>query len=86
MNKDTENALKGIMDAIEYYFNENATSLPFDRTEVGKITEVLASGKYKVLINNREYILPVYGSKTPVVDEVVKVTIPKNNMSLAYIF
>lgn len=86
MNYQAEEALNGIIDAIKTIVDDTVKSLPFDRTEVGIITEVIGGGKYKVKFNNIEYILPVYGTKTPIVNEIVKVTIPKNNLTLAYIF
>lgn len=86
MSKETDDALKGIMEAIEYLVNEKISSIPFDRTEVAVVTEVISAKKYKVKFNNVEYILPMYGDKTPLVNEIVKVNIPKNNLALAYIF
>lgn len=86
MNKGTNDALKGIMDAIQYMVDNAMGNLPFDRTEIGIITEVLGGNRYKVKFNDKEYTLSVYGDRVPVVNDIVKVCIPKNNLSLAYIF
>ena len=73
---------QGIIDCI----NIKCGSLPFTKIYRGVVNEILADNEYRILFNGNLYNLPTYGNSTYGVGEVVKIVVPLNNFSDAFLF
>ena len=82
MNNDLSKKLSdGIVDCIKTI----CKSLPFTKIYRAKIVSNVSTGVYKVLLNGKEYNFPVYGSGTFTDDEIVRIVVPLNDFSDAFI-
>lgn len=78
---EEKQAMVEIVKAIEYLIKKNDTGT---KIYTGLIESIDSSG-YKVVMNGKSYVLPLYGDKTLTVGTTVKICIPQNNMNLAFI-
>lgn len=78
MNTDNK-AIKTLVNEIKKCTTLLINNAPFDKTEKGRIIEIIDTGKYKVLINGSEYIIK--SSDTYSMGDFVYVKILKNNYS-----
>lgn len=81
----SESLSKKLSDSIVDCINTICKSLPFTKIYRAKIVSNISAGIYKVLLNGKEYDLPVYGSGTFSDNEVVRIVVPLNDFSDAFI-
>lgn len=72
---------QGIIDCI----NIKCGSLPFTKIYRGVVDEILSDNEYNILFNGNLYNIPTYGNSTYGVGEVVKIVVPLNNFSDAFL-
>lgn len=84
MSKESE-ALQELMKAIKFFIHEEISKASFDRTLNGRVVSIVDEKTYKVNVKNNVYELPYYGNGTLVVNDIVKVVIPENNMNNIFI-
>lgn len=81
----TNDLSKKLSDGIVDCIRTICKSLPFTKIFRGKIISNVKAGVYTVLVNGNEYDLPVYGNGTFSDDEVVRIVVPLNDFSDAFI-
>ena len=84
MNEIT-GALDSILRSIKILVSTGIEKAPYDKTYNGLITQINSDGTYNVKVNGKIYVLKLYISRTLVVNQIVKVVFPQNNISNAYI-
>lgn len=83
-NETMQKALDEILRGVQYLIDQAIKENTF-RGYNGIITSSASIGDtWNVIVNGKSYILPHYGSNTPVVGQTVKVFVPQGNMNLAY--
>lgn len=80
---DNREALDNILKAINNIVEPTVKKLKYDKTFRGKVMSVLENGRYEIQVNGASYTLPYSG--TLEVNDVVRVRVPLNNFSDAYI-
>lgn len=80
---DNREALDNILKAINNIVEPTVKKLKYDKTFRGKVMSVLENGRYEIQVNGASYTLPY--SETLEVNDVVRVRVPLNNFSDAYI-
>lgn len=80
---DNREALDNILKAINNIVEPTVRKLKYDKTFRGKVMSVLENGRYEIQVNGASYTLPY--SETLEVNDVVRVRVPLNNFSDAYI-
>lgn len=80
-NEQCKEAADSLVSSIGYMIGE-ANKL---NTQIynGVITAV-SGGSYTILINGKTFTIPLYGSFSHSVNDVVKVFVPQGNMNLAF--
>ena len=81
----SESLSKKLSDSIVDCINTICKNSPFTKIYRAKIVSNISAGIYKVLLNGKEYDLPVYGSGTFSDNEVVRIVVPLNDFSDAFI-
>ncbi|MEG0835740.1 MAG: hypothetical protein RR313_03640 [Anaerovoracaceae bacterium] len=73
-----------ILDAIEIMINNRISDVVNDVSN-GIVTAINSDGTYQVNFRDKSFPLKLIGGHVPTVNSVVKVFVPKNNMSQAFI-
>lgn len=77
---------KDLIDSIKIIVQNFIKNAPYDKTYEGKIKTINSStNNYDVLINGNVYTLPIYISRTLTINQIVKVVVPQNQWSKAFI-
>ena len=75
-----------LLESIDILVKENNKNQKFNRTEEGKITEVISSNTYNVNIKNNVYQIKTINSEVYNVGDPVLILILNNNFSRKIIF
>lgn len=80
-NNEYKQAVDNMLQGFNYMLNNSIKST----TQIynGLIVSVV-NNEYTIKINGNNYVIPLYGSFTHSVNEIVKVFIPQGNMNLAF--
>lgn len=70
-----------LLESIDILVKENNKNQKFNRTEEGKITEVISSNTYNVNIKNNVYQIKTINSEVYNVGDLVLILILNNNFS-----
>ena len=72
---------QNLLESIDILVKENNKNQKFNRTEEGKITEVISSNTYNVNIKNNVYQIKTINSEVYNVNDLVLILILNNNFS-----
>jgi len=72
---------QNLLESIDILVKENNKNQKFNRTEEGKITEVISSNTYNVNIKNNVYQIKTINSEVYNVGDLVLILILNNNFS-----
>ena len=72
---------QNLLESIDILVKENNKNQKFNRTEEGKITEVISSNTYNVNIKNNVYQIKTINSEIYNVGDLVLILILNNNFS-----
>ena len=72
---------QNLLESIDILVKENNKNQKFNRTEEGKITEVISSNIYNVNIKNNVYQIKTINSEVYNVGDLVLILILNNNFS-----
>lgn len=80
-NNEYKRAVDSMLQGFEYMVNNSAKNT----TQIynGLIINII-DNSYTVRVNGNDYLIPLYGSFTHNINDVVKVFIPQGNMNLAF--
>lgn len=83
MTKEMTDVIQSIIDGVKYLI-ENSKK---NETQIynGRIIEVLENNEYKVELNTKQYIFKKYGNNSMQVNDIVKIFVPQNDLSMAFI-
>lgn len=84
MRGDLMNLSNEILDAMEIMINKRISDVVNDIAN-GIVTAVNSDGTYQVKFRDKSFPLKLIGGNIPNINSVVKVFVPKNNMSQAFI-
>lgn len=78
--------IKDFASGVKYIARQVAENTPRDITQKGRITDVVSTGLYTVLINGKTYTsVPALNSLSLSVNDMVWVTAPQGNYALMFI-
>lgn len=78
--------IQDFASGVEYIARQVAENTPRDITQKGRITDVVGSGQYSVLINGKTYVpVPALNSISLSVNDSVWVMAPQGNYALMFI-
>lgn len=85
MKKDNIEAIKGLLDGINYIVQQSINNAPFDKTYTGVIKSI-SDNTYTVAIGNIEYtnVRTAIGGLS--VGNTVKIIVPQNQMNQMFIY
>lgn len=76
---------KDLIDGVELIVDNAINNAPFVKIRNGVVVKVNGNDNYTVKMDSKEYSLPIYIPRNLVVNQIIKVVIPDNNMTSAFI-
>ena len=76
---------KDLIDGVELIIDNAINNAPFVKIRNGVVVKVNGNDNYTVKMDNKEYSLSIYIPRNLVVNQIIKVVIPDNNMTSAFI-
>lgn len=76
---------KDLIDGVELIVDNAINNAPFVKIRNGVVVKVNGNDNYTVKIDSKEYSLSIYIPRNLVVNQIIKVVIPDNNMTSAFI-
>lgn len=76
---------KDLIDGVELIIDNAINNAPFVKIRNGVVVKVNGNDNYTVKMDSKEYSLSIYIPRNLVVNQIIKVVIPDNNMTSAFI-
>lgn len=86
MKNDNMDAIKGLLDGINYVVQQALKNASYDKTYTGVIKSINSNNTYTVIINNIDYINVRSSISNLTVGNTVKIIVPQNQMNQMFIF